>query len=50
MRLAIQQHSLDSFTLHAAETAQDSFRSPWLINILKFKIKTIHPGFNPGEW
>jgi len=22
----------------------------WLINILRFKIKTIHPGMNPDGW
>jgi hypothetical protein len=42
MMLAIQLHSLDCFTLHAAETAQDSFRFPCISSISGIGIEK-HP-------
>jgi hypothetical protein len=41
---------LDIYQFVPAQRKQDSFRFTWLIIILRFKIKTIHPRINPGEW
>jgi len=41
---------LDIYQFVPVQREQDSLRFTWLINIHKFKIKTIHPDFNPSEW
>jgi hypothetical protein len=47
--LDVQLHSIwiDS---DAAEVRQAPHLSPLLIVILRYKTKTIHPGFNPDGW